>query len=72
MLNRFSKDIGQMDEMLPNTFYDYARVRLLLLLFIFFKGGDTVIGLSYTASPAFFFFSLSVRCFHIVKLSEIK
>ena len=31
--------------------------------------GGTVIGLSCTASPAFF--SLSVRCFHIVKLSEI-
>ena len=26
MLNRFSKDIGQMDDLLPFTFYDYCRV----------------------------------------------
>ncbi|XP_022806581.1 multidrug resistance-associated protein 4-like [Stylophora pistillata] len=28
VLNRFSKDIGQMDDMLPYTFYDYSRLML--------------------------------------------
>ena len=26
VLNRFSKDIGQIDELLPDTFFDYTRV----------------------------------------------
>lgn len=28
VLNRFSKDIGQMDDLLPYTFYDYSRLML--------------------------------------------
>ena len=31
VLNRFSKDIGQMDDLLPYAFYDYSRVRALSL-----------------------------------------
>ena len=48
MLNRFSKDIGLMDDLLPDTFYDYCRVGYVCLVLLLYLADNTRVSLLKT------------------------
>ncbi|XP_015779531.1 PREDICTED: multidrug resistance-associated protein 4-like [Acropora digitifera] len=70
VLNRFSKDIGQMDDLLPYTYYDYCRLMVLAYAVLLLN----VVAMPYllaAAIPIIAFF-LFIRHYYLKTSREIK
>jgi len=70
VLNRFSKDIGQIDELLPDTFFDYTRI-LLSAFSILLLNVATMPYLLAAAIPIVVLF-LFIRHYYLKSSREIK
>ncbi|KAL9972704.1 hypothetical protein ACROYT_G019064 [Oculina patagonica] len=70
VLNRFSKDIGQMDDLLPYTYYDYTRLMLMAFAVLLLN----VVFMPYllaAAVPTVLLF-LFIRHYYLKSAREIK